>query len=118
MRDNVIVNKSLCFAVRIVNMYKMLTDDRKEFVLSKQLLRSGTSIGANISESQAAQSNADFVSKLHVSLKECFETVYWIKLLSLTDYITEEEYDSIVKDALEIKALLTAIIKTAKGVKN
>ncbi len=115
MKENVLLDKSLNFAVRIVKLYKLLRFERQEYVMSKQLLRSGTSIGANVSEAQAAQSNADFISKLHISLKECNESIYWIKLLSMTEYITTQEADSIHSDAKELYALLISIIKTAKN---
>lgn len=112
--DNVIVNKSFDFAVRIVRLYKHLSDDKREFVLSKQLIRCGTSIGANVSEAIRGQSDADFVSKLSIALKEANETAYWLNLLYRTDYLTEKEYDSISHDADEIIAILVSIIKTKK----
>ena len=112
--DNVIVNKSFDYAVRIVNLYKHLSEEKKEYVLSKQLLRSGTSIGANVSEALRGQSDADFISKLSIALKEANETDYWLKLLYKTDYLTEKEYDSISKDIDEIIAILVSIIKTKK----
>ena len=112
-RDNILLNKSFKFAVRIVNLYKYL-NSKKEYVLSKQLLRSGTSIGANINESQDAQSTNDFISKLSISLKEARESKYWIELLSETDYLTKEEADDILNDLIEIIKLLVSIIKTTK----
>lgn len=87
MSTNVSVQKSFDFAVRIVNLYKYLTNEQKEYVLSKQLLRCGTNIGANISEAQRAQSKADFISKMSIALKEANETLYWLKLLYKTDYL-------------------------------
>ena len=113
-KDNVISDKSFDFAVRIVNLYKHLTSEKKEFVLSKQLVRSGTSIGANVSEAIRGQSDADFISKLSIALKEANETDYWLKLLYKTDYLTEKEYESIRKDINEIIAILVSIIKTMK----
>ncbi len=113
-RDNILVNKSFSFAVRIVNLYKYLCSDKKEFVLSKQLLRSGTSIGANISESQDAQSTNDFISKLSIALKEARESKYWIELLKETEYLTKKESDSLVNDLIELIKLLVTIIKTTK----
>lgn len=113
-KDNVISDKSFDFAVRIVNLYKHLTSEKKEFVLSKQLVRSGTSIGANVSEAIRGQSDADFISKLSIALKEANETDYWLKLLYKTDYLTEKEYESICKDINEIIAILVSIIKTMK----
>ena len=112
--DNVIVNKSFDFAVRIVRLYRHLSDEKREFILSKQLLRSGTSIGANVAEAIRGQSYADFISKLSIALKEANETAYWLKLLYKTDYLTDKEYDSIIHDADEIIAILVSIIKTKK----
>ena len=93
----------------------MLREDRKEYVLSKQLLRSGTSIGANITEAQDAQSKADFLSKLNISLKETGETLYWLRLLHATDYLTEKEFEAVYVDCEEIKKILVASIKTLKA---
>lgn len=95
-------------------MYKYLCSNKKEFVLSKQLLRSGTSIGANISESQDAQSTNDFISKLSIALKEARESKYWIELLKETEYLTKKESDSLVNDLIELIKLLVTIIKTTK----
>ena len=116
--DNIIENKSFDFAVRIVNLYKYITNEKKEFVLSKQLLRSGTSIGANVAEAQKAQSNADFTAKLYIALKEANETNYWLKLLYRTEYLTDDEFDSIAKDTDEIIAILMSITKKLKVNKN
>lgn len=113
--NNPIVDKSKKFALHIVHLYKKLTDERKEFVLSKQILRSGTSIGANIRESQRGESKADFVHKLSISLKEADETQYWLELLEEGEFITKEEFNSLNKDIMEIIRLLTAIIKSAKA---
>jgi len=113
-KNNVLIDKSFDFAVRIINLYKYLNETKKEYVLSKQLLRCGTSIGANISESQQAQSRKDFISKLSIALKEANETVYWLKLLYKTQYLKQKEYDSIEKDIVEIIKILTSIIKTTK----
>ena len=112
--DGNIQDKSFQFAVRIVKLAKALRNDRSEYVLSKQLLRSGTSIGANIAEAQQAQSRADFLSKLNVSLKETSETIYWLRLLEATDYLTESEYKSIITDCVELEKILTACIKSLK----
>jgi len=114
IRDNIVFEKAFKFAVRIVNLYKHLADNKKEFVLSKQLLRSGTSIGANIREAIEAQSKKDFVAKLYISLKEAGESEYWLLLLKETGYITEKETESILNDLTEILKLLNAIIKTSK----
>jgi four helix bundle protein len=112
--DNVIESKSFSFAVRIVKLCRHLQSDNKEFVLSKQLLRSGTSIGANVAESQQAQSRADFISKLSIALKEAVETNYWLRLLYTTDYLSSTEYSSVITDCKELEKLLTAILKTTK----
>lgn len=114
MRDNILVDKSFKFAVRAVKLYQYLCDEKKEYTLSKQLLRSGTSIGANINESQDAQSTNDFISKLSISLKEARETKYWIELLKETNYLTDKEANNILEDLIEIIKLLVSIIKTTK----
>jgi len=113
-KDNVIKTKSFLFAVRIVNLYKFLTEDKREFIISKQLLRSGTSIGANVREAEHAESKADFIHKLSVSLKEANETEYWLELLNETNYLSSSDYISIQNDIKEILKLLTSIIKTSK----
>ena len=113
--DGNIQQKSFRFAIRIVNLCKLLRNDRKEFVLSKQLLRSGTSIGANVAEAQHAQSKPDFLSKLNIALKETSETIYWLRLLEATDYLTKSESDSIILDCIEIEKILTASVKKMKG---
>jgi len=112
--NNVLVDESFKFAVRIVKLYKYLSENKKEFILSKQVLRSGTSIGANINEAQEAQSKNDFISKLSISLKEARESKYWIELLKETDYLSENEANSIIEDLVEILKLLTSIIKSTK----
>ena len=99
---NVIVEKSFDFAIRIVKLYKYLTDEKKEYVLSKQVLKSGTSIGANVSEAQQGQSKKDFLTKMNIALKECTETKYWIKLLQATDYINESQTKSILTNCTEL----------------
>ena len=109
--ENTIVDKSKAFAVRIINLYKYLCDEKKEFVLSKQLLRSGTSIGANVKEAIRGQSKDDFAHKMNISLKEASETEYWIELLCETDYITKQQFDSIIADCTELIKILTSIIK-------
>lgn len=114
MKENVIKQKSFDFAIRIVKLYQYLSESKKEFVISKQLLRSGTSIGANIREAEQAESKNDFIHKLSISLKEANETIYWLELLVATKYITTKQYESINIDALELKKLLTTIIKTSK----
>ena len=112
--DNTIETKSFQFAVRIVNLCRYLQAEQKEFVLTKQLLRSGTSIGANVAESQQAQSRADFINKLNISLKEAYETNYWLRLLRETNYLTDEEFQSIIADCRELERLLISIVKTSK----
>ncbi len=112
--SSVIEKKSFEFAVRVVNLYKHLTSVKKEYVMSKQLLKSGTSIGANVSEGEQGQSKADFHSKMCIALKEANETYYWLRLLFATEYITEKEYISMENDVKEIVALLTSICKTTQ----
>ena len=112
--DATIEQKSFRFAIRIVNLYKYLRREKKEFVLSKQMLRSGTSIGANAAESQQAQSRADFIAKLNIALKEAAETNYWLRLLHATEYLTDTEFQSVHNDCRELEKMLTAIIKTTK----
>jgi four helix bundle protein len=112
--ENIIKIKSYQFAVRVVNLYKFLVEDKKEFVISKQLLRSGTSIGANVREAEHAESKADFIHKLSIALKEANETEYWLDLLKETSYLNNSEYISIQVDIKEILKLLTSIIKTSK----
>ena len=112
--NNVIADKSFKFAVRIVNLYKYLNAQKKEFVLSKQLLRCGTSIGANVAEAQNAQSTADFLSKLNTALKEATETKYWIRLLRETEYLSEEQFQSVLQDCVELEKLLVSIVKSIK----
>lgn len=113
--ESILEQKSFQFAVRIVNSYKYIRDTQKEYTLSKQLLRSGTSIGANITEAQQAQSKADFISKLSIALKEAVETKYWIRLLFATDYLSEPEYHSLLSDNIELEKMLVASLKTSKS---
>ena len=117
MKENISVEKSFEFAVRIVNLSKYLTSTKKEYVLSKQLLRAGTSIGANISEAQRGQSKADFTAKMSIALKEAYETEYWLRLLYRTEYLEENEFHSIHKEVLEIISILISICKTASNKK-
>ncbi|MBQ4544708.1 MAG: four helix bundle protein [Oscillospiraceae bacterium] len=112
--DNIIETKSFDFAVRIVNLYKYLTDTKKEYVLCKQMLRSGTSIGANVAEAEQAQSKLDFVSKMNIALKETSETKYWIKLLKATDFLSEKESNSLLADCVELEKMLVSIIKSSR----
>ena len=113
--NNVIQTKSYAFAIRIVNAYKFLTNDQKEYVLSKQMLRSGTAIGALVAESHHAQSSDDFLNKMNVAFKEANETFYWLSLLRDTDYLSEQIYKSISIDCKELIALLVSIVKSVKS---
>ncbi len=112
MKESIVKDKSVRFAIRVVRLYRYLKEERNEYILSKQLVRSGTSIGANISEAQRAQSQADFAAKMYIALKEAEESAYWILLLKEAEYITEKEYESVCADCEELVKLLTAITKT------
>ena len=114
MRDNILIDKSVAFAVRIVKLHQYLIKNKKESIISKQIVRSGTSIGANINEANYGQSKADFISKMHIALKETAETEYWLKVLTQSDYISSEMGDSLLQDCLELKRILIASINTAK----
>ena len=118
MVDSVLKKKSKTFALRIVRLYRYLCEEKKEYVLSKQLLRSGTSIGANIAEGIFGQSDADFINKLSIAQKENAETIYWLELLHDADIISDKEYDSISTEAIELIKMLTSSIKTMKAKKN
>ncbi|WP_405357731.1 four helix bundle protein [Ruminococcus sp.] len=115
MKENVVFIKSKEFAVRIVNLYRCLREDKKEYVMSKQLLRSGTSIGANIAESECAISDKDFLSKLYIAFKESAETQYWLDILFETSYLNSQEYESISADCTELKKMLSSITKTIRN---
>lgn len=115
MKNNIIVNKTFDFAVRIVKACKYLSTQKNEFVLSKQLLRSGTSVGANVRESQEAESKKDFIHKLQISQKEISDTIYWLELLYATKYISAKEFESLHNDAVEIKKIIRSIILSSKG---
>ena len=114
MKENALIDKSIAFAARIVKLHRYLIKDKKETVISKQIVRSGTSIGANINEANYGQSKADFISKLHIALKETAETEYWLKLLMMSEYITADMGNSLLNDCLAIKRILIASINTAK----
>ena len=114
MKESILREKCKAFAIRIIKLYKFLLDDKKEFVLSKQILRSGTSIGANFAEAIYGVSEADFLNKLSIAQKEASETIYWLELLSETDFITKEQFDSMYADADELVRLLAASIITMK----
>ena len=117
MKQSIIKDKSYQFAIRIVKFYTFLKDEKKEFILSKQVLRSGTSIGAMVKEALQAESTADFVHKLSIANKEAFETRYWINLLKDTDFIKAELADSLMNDCEELIKMLVDIIKTSKAKK-
>jgi len=112
---NIVKIKSLAFAKRIIKLYKHLCEEKKEFVISKQILRSGTSIGANVVEAEYGISKKDFLAKMYIAFKECAETIYWLELLWSSDYISEKEYTSLNKDCDELRKILSSITKTAKG---
>ena len=113
--DNTIKYKSKAFAVRVVKLYQYLCEEKKEYVLSKQILRSGTSIGANIAESECAISRKDFVSKIYIALKECVETIYWLELLYDTDFLSEKEFQSMKNDCEEMRKMMSSITKTVNS---
>jgi four helix bundle protein len=115
MQNSIIGEKSMAFAIRIVKLYKYLTNEKNEYVLSKQLLRSGTSIGANTRESKNAQSKNDFLNKLNIALKEADESEYWLEILYKTEFLNNNEYISLHNDLCEIIKILTTIIKTLKA---
>ena len=114
MKENLLIDKSLAFASRIIKLYQYLTTAKQELVISKQIVRSGTSIGANINEANYGQSKADFISKMHIALKETSETEYWLRLLTMSEYLTNDMGDSLLTDCLELKRMLIASINTAK----
>ncbi|MEI7982737.1 MAG: four helix bundle protein [Bacteroidota bacterium] len=114
--NNVIKEKSYLFAIRIVKLYKFLIEEKKEFTLSKQILRCGTSVGALVREGEQAESKADFIHKMAIALKEANETEYWLNILKDTTYITSIMFQSVNKDNKELIKLLTAIIKSAKKI--
>ena len=113
-QNSILLDKSLLFAARIVKLNKYLSKEKKETIISKQIIRSATSIGANANEAIYGQSKADFIAKLQISLKETAETEYWLRLLILSDYITEKEGESLLDDCLEIKRILISTLNTAK----
>lgn len=119
MKENAIKDQSKAFAVRIVRLYRYLHEDKKEWALSKQLLRSGTSIGANVVEALASISKKEFLAKMYISFKECCETEYWLELLHDTDYLNDEEFESISQDNLALRKLLSSItLTTSQQLKN
>jgi len=117
-KPNIVRDKSFAFAVRIVDLYKYLYSDKKEYVLSKQLLRSGTSVGANVREAVNAQSKKDFIHKLAIAQKECDESIYWLELLKETEYLKTEEFNDLENDAIELLKIIKSIIITTKSKMN
>ena len=113
-KPNVIAEKSEEFAVRVINLSKYLIGEKKEYIISKQIFRSGTSIGANVSESRNAQSKDDFISKLNIALKEADETAYWLRILKRTEFISQDQFSSLNEDVQELISILVSIIKTTK----
>ena len=116
-KKSIIQEKTFSFAIRIVKLYKYLIDTKKEFVISKQLLRSGTSIGANVREAHNGESNADFIHKLAIAQKECDETLYWLESLNATEYLNQNGFDTISNDGIEILKILKSSIITMKNKK-
>ena len=114
MKDNVIQNKSYDFALRIVKLSRFLNEEKNEYILSKQVLRSGTSVGANVEEAIGGQSHKDFIAKMSIAYKEVRETLYWLRLLNDSDYINDSQSDSIQKECRELIKILTSILNTAK----
>jgi four helix bundle protein len=118
MKENIVMGKAYAFALRIIKAYKFLSKEQREFVLSKQLLHSGTAIGALIKESEHAQSKADFINKMNIALKEANETEYWLMLLHDSDYIDEKTFTSIISDCTELIRLLISIVKSSRDSNN
>ena len=113
--DNVILTKSKAFALRVIKLYKYLSGKRMEFVMSKQIMRSGTSIGANVREATRAQSTPDFISKMNIALKEAEETCYWLELLHESEYLDERAFNSLYNDSMELLKILASIVKTSRA---
>ena len=113
--DNVILTKSKAFALRVIKLYKYLCGKKREFVMSKQIMRSGTSIGANVREATRAQSTPDFISKMNIALKEAEETCYWLELLHESEYLDERAFNSLYNDCMELLKILASIVKTARA---
>ena len=114
MKENILIDKSIVFASRIVKLHNYLTKEKKEHVISKQIIRSGTSIGANINEANYGQSRADFIAKLSIALKETSETKYWLRLLKATGYLSGNESQSVYADCVELEKILVSILKSTK----
>ena len=117
MKPNIIKDKSFRYAIRTVKVYKLLVSEKKEYIMSKQLMRSGTSVGAMIREAEFAESKKDFIHKLSIAQKEINENIYWLELLNETKYLNKKEFDSLNHDAVEIIKLITSIIKSSKKTK-
>lgn len=115
MKENIVKNKSFGFAVRVVKLYQYLCEQKREFVLSKQLLRSGTSVGAMVREAEHAETRNDFKHKMGIAQKEINETIYWLELLNETDYLTSEQFENLNADAVELIKLNTSILKSLKA---
>ena len=113
--ENTIVTKSKAFALRIIKLYKYLCSKKREFVMSKQIMRSGTSIGANVREATRAQSTPDFISKMNIALKEAEETCYWLELLHESEYLDERAFNSLYNDCMELLKILASIVKTSRA---
>lgn len=118
MRENIVKDKSFAFALRVVKLAKYLQDEKREFVLSKQVLRSGTAIGALVREAEHAESRADFAHKMNIALKEANETLYWLELILQSEYIADQSFESIRPDSEELIKLLVSIVKTTKKNEN
>jgi len=118
MKQNVVADKSYAFALRIVKLYKYLRFTEREFILSRQVLRSGTSIGANVEEAIAASSRADFINKLNVAAKETRETIYWLRLLKDSELISAQAFESVHQDATELRKILSSILISTKSIQN
>jgi four helix bundle protein len=115
MKENVIKTRSFSFAICIVNLFQYLQTEKKEYILSKQLLRSGTSVGAMVREAEHSESKLDFIHKMAIAQKEINETIYWLELLKGTEYLSAEQFESINRDAVELIKMITSIIKTTKA---
>jgi four helix bundle protein len=116
MKENILKTKSFDFALRIVKLYKYLQDEMKEFIMSKQLMRSGTSVGAMVREAEFAESKTDFAHKMAIAQKEINESIYWLELLNASEYLTNQQFESINSDAVAIIKLITSSIKTVKNI--
>ena len=115
MKENQLLEQSLSFAAKVIKLQKYLLKEKKETIISKQIIRSATSIGANINEANYGSSKADFIAKMHIALKECAETEYWIRLLKKPEYIKGDMFDLLIKDCLSIKKMLVSSLNTAKS---